>query len=67
MKKGATSFRLSGEARRLLRELAEFLGISQTAVLEILVREKAKVEFMPRRDISAIAPTSGSWMVPPSD
>jgi predicted DNA-binding protein len=39
-----TSFRLSVEAHRLLEELAAKLGISQTAVLEILIREMAKQE-----------------------
>jgi len=42
--KNATSFRLSPEAKRLLAELSNKLGISQTAVLEILIREKAKAE-----------------------
>jgi PIN domain nuclease of toxin-antitoxin system len=39
-----TSFRLSETARQLLAELAEQLGISQAAVLEILIRDKAKAE-----------------------
>jgi predicted DNA-binding protein len=38
----ATSFRLSPEGLELLRALAERLGISQTAVLEMLIREKAE-------------------------
>jgi predicted DNA-binding protein len=42
--KRATSFRLSHEALRLVKELATSLGISQTAVLEIIIREKAKQE-----------------------
>jgi predicted DNA-binding protein len=37
-----TSFRLSVEAHQLLEEIAKKLGITQTAVLEILLREKAK-------------------------
>ena len=37
-----TSFRLSEQARRLLAQLADQYGISQTAMLEILIREKAK-------------------------
>lgn len=39
-----SSYRLSKEARRLLEILAQKLGISQTSVLEILLREKAKQE-----------------------
>jgi len=39
-----TSHRLSDEARRLLALLAEKLSISQTAVLELAIREKAKRE-----------------------
>jgi predicted transcriptional regulator len=44
MKKNPTSIRLSDEAKRLLALLAEAFGISQVAVLEILIREKAKKE-----------------------
>ena len=39
-----TSLRLSPEAKRLLVALAERLGISQTAVVEIAIREKAERE-----------------------
>ena len=42
--KKKTSLTLSEEAKRLLAELASKLGISQTAVLEIIIREKAKKE-----------------------
>lgn len=44
MNKTPTSFRLSQKAKRLIRALAKRMGVSQTAVLEILVREKAKRE-----------------------
>ena len=40
----ATSLRLSTEAKRLLRVLAEQSGISMTAKLEITIREQAKRE-----------------------
>lgn len=39
-----TSHRLSDEARRLLALLAEKLGISQTGILELAIRDKAKRE-----------------------
>ena len=42
--KNATSFRLSEEAIRLLKLLAELKGISQAAAIEIAVREMAKKE-----------------------
>jgi len=42
MKKKATSFRITEEAQRLLMKLAEKYGVSQTAMLELLIREKAK-------------------------
>ena len=42
--KQAVTIRLSGEAKRLLIELAQRLGISQTAVLELAVRRLAKLE-----------------------
>ena len=42
--KRSTSLRLSPEAKRLLALLAQTLGISQTAVMEIAIRDKAKRE-----------------------
>lgn len=39
-----TSMRLSPEAKRLLVALAQKLGVSQTAILELALREKAKRE-----------------------
>jgi len=44
MKKNPTSIRLSDEGKRLLALLAEKLGVSQVAVLEIIIRDKAKEE-----------------------
>jgi hypothetical protein len=44
MTKKKTSHNLTLEALRLLRTLAERYGISQTAMLEIIIREKAKAE-----------------------
>ena len=40
--KSNTSVRLTPEATRLLKEMAKKLGISQTAVMEIMIREKAE-------------------------
>lgn len=40
--KHGTSFRLSGEALRLLAEMSAKMGVSQTAVLEMAIREIAK-------------------------
>jgi hypothetical protein len=37
-----TSFRLSGEAKRLLALLAEHYGLTATAALEWLIREQAR-------------------------
>jgi len=42
--KNATSFRLSDEAVRLIKLLAESKGVSQAAVLEVAIRELAKKE-----------------------
>lgn len=42
MAKIFTGFRLSDEAKRLLTQLAQQQGISQSAVLELLIREEAK-------------------------
>jgi predicted transcriptional regulator len=43
-KKRLTSIRLSPEAKRLLTLLARTLSISQSAVLELSIREKAHRE-----------------------
>ena len=44
MKTKSTSFRLSVEARQLLKELSQKLGVSQAAILEIIIREKVRSE-----------------------
>lgn len=41
-KKQSTSHRLSDESRKLLALMAEELSISQTAILELAIREKAQ-------------------------
>ena len=43
-KKRLTSVRLSPEAKRLLVEIAHKLSVSQTAVVELALREKARRE-----------------------
>lgn len=42
--KKATSFWLSPEAKLLLKGLAEYHGIPQTGVLEMLIRKEARAE-----------------------
>ena len=42
--KNATSFRLSEEALRLIKLLAESKGVSQAAIIEMAIREMAKKE-----------------------
>jgi replication initiation and membrane attachment protein DnaB len=42
--KKRTSYTLSEQAKQLLAKLAEKYSISQTAMLEVLIREKAKQE-----------------------
>jgi len=44
MKKQLTSIRLSEDAKRLITLMSEKLGISQTAIIELAIREKAKRE-----------------------
>lgn len=39
--KHATSIRLTAEAKRLLKELAQRSGVSQGAILELLIRQEA--------------------------
>jgi hypothetical protein len=50
--KRSTTYRLSEEARGLLEKLAYWLGINQTATLELCIREKA------RRDLPAAEPAA---------
>lgn len=42
--KQASSIRLTLEAKRLLRALAQASGVSMSAMLELAIREKAKRE-----------------------
>jgi hypothetical protein len=44
MKKKLTSIRLSEDAKRLIVLMSEKLGISQTAIIELAIREKANRE-----------------------
>jgi len=44
VQKFSTSIRLSAEAKSLLDKLAQNLGVSQSAILELAIREKAKRE-----------------------
>jgi len=48
MDKTKTSFTLSDEAKDLLQQLSAKMGISQTAVIETIIREKAKREKIKR-------------------
>jgi hypothetical protein len=45
--KPPTSFRLSEDCQALLERLAEHLGITRTAVLEMAVRKLARAEHLP--------------------
>jgi predicted transcriptional regulator len=44
MKNKPTSVRLSDDAKRLIKLMSQKLGISQTAIIELAIREKAKRE-----------------------
>ena len=55
----AVTVRLTAECRRLLAELARAKGISQAAVLELLLREEARREAKARR-ATAGQPTAAS-------
>lgn len=44
MRKHPTSLRLSPDAKALLVALAQRLGVSQSAVIELAIREKAQRE-----------------------
>ena len=43
-KKIQTSLRMSQEAKRLLKQLSEKLGVSQSAIIELAIRKLAKQE-----------------------
>lgn len=45
--KRSTTYRLSEEARALLERLAMLNGISQTAVLELAIRQMARRDLQP--------------------
>ncbi len=49
----AVTFRLTEECRRLLLELANRKGISQAAVIELLVREEGRSEGLLESKIAA--------------
>jgi hypothetical protein len=42
MGKKHTSYRISDEGKRLIKVLAQMLGITETAIVEIAVREMAE-------------------------
>lgn len=42
MKKYPISFRLTEQAQELLKKMSDLLGVSQVAVLELAIREKAQ-------------------------
>lgn len=44
MKNKPTSVRLSDDAKRLIKLMSDKLGISQTAIIELAIREKARRE-----------------------
>ncbi len=44
MEKKQKNLYLSAQARQLLTALSQSMGISETAVVELLVRDKAKLE-----------------------
>lgn len=44
VERASTSIRLTAEGARLLKALAERLGVSQSAVMELAIREKAQKE-----------------------
>lgn len=47
--KRQTAFRLSETARELLRALAEEMGVTMVAALEVVIRESAKRRGLPRQ------------------
>lgn len=51
-----TSFRLSGEGRELLALLGKFYGLSMTAVLEMLIRERADTVVKRERQFTPTCP-----------
>ncbi len=52
MKSGSLpkSFRLSPEAEKLLRSLAEDLGVGQTSVLEMAIRQMAETRGLRKKE-----------------
>lgn len=54
--KGKYNFRLTDEAKSLLESIATTLGVSQTAVLEITIREKAAAMNITSKDPASTPP-----------
>lgn len=54
-----TSFRLSEECRRLIRELAEQLGVKDAAVIELAIRRMAQAESQLPPAKAATPPAAG--------
>ena len=48
--KSLSSFRMTPEAKDLLIQLAALQGISQSAVLEILIRQEARKRLKPAKE-----------------
>lgn len=44
MNKQATSIRLTSEAKRLIKKLADKLGVTQASIIEIAIRRLAEIE-----------------------
>jgi hypothetical protein len=54
--KHPVSFRLTADARRLLRLLAVRFGVGRTAIIELAIREKAMREGLPDKEDEYHAP-----------
>jgi hypothetical protein len=53
MAKEQTSIRLSGAAKALLKAVSRHLGISQTGVIELAIRDIAKTS-LTRKDVNSL-------------
>lgn len=58
--KNKASFNLTDECRRLLKQLAEQHGVTQTAIVELAVREKARRESADDSHTHPIVPPTAS-------
>ena len=61
-----TSFRLSERCRRLIVALSDSIGVAQSAIIEMAVRDMAKAEHIDVDDEAPLTPAHNTSALPPA-